>query len=79
MKTGSADLKNDGHSPVVLAYGIRWDRKLWTNVQKKKLPQFNEFRTVGVYFYYWKGKPVYIGIGAGKLHRRIYLAPGGGR
>lgn len=65
----------DGRTPIVLAYGLRWDRKLWEKKQKKKLPKFINFPTRGIYIYYWKGKPVYIGIekreGKGKLHTRI--------
>lgn len=65
----------DGRTPIVLAYGLRWDRQLWEKKQKKKLPKFIKFPTRGIYIYYWKGKPIYIGIekreGKGKLHARI--------
>lgn len=57
--------------PIVLAYGLRWDRKLWEKVQKYKLPTFNEFPTSGIYVYYWKGQAVYIGIAGKQLDSRI--------
>ncbi|PIR15263.1 MAG: hypothetical protein COV48_15335, partial [Elusimicrobia bacterium CG11_big_fil_rev_8_21_14_0_20_64_6] len=61
----------DIRTPIVLAYGTRWDRKLWESGLQSKLPEFVDFPTIGVYIYYRKGKAIYIGINETKIHRRL--------
>jgi len=74
FKSESCAPRLEGRIPIVLAYGIRWDRKLWAIKLNKKLPKFNDFPTIGIYIYYWEGKTVYIGFSdrkKGGLHNRI--------